>query len=114
GYKEMMVHGAIGYGIPLERFPDTYNGHPLCIVVIAAQKNYLTLHLMGVYGDPKRRKTLEDAYDSSGKRLDMGKGCLRFRSYEDLETNAIGEVLASTPPEKLIEWHEAARARKRR
>lgn len=39
GYKEGMEWGMIGQGIPLSRYPNTYNGHPLCYVGLAAQKN---------------------------------------------------------------------------
>src|SRR5689334_22474897 len=29
GYREAMNWGVINYEVPLERFPDTHNGHPL-------------------------------------------------------------------------------------
>lgn len=112
GYTETMNWGMISYGIPLSRYPDTYNGEPLGYVALAAQKNYYALHLMGPYMDPEQTKHLEGAFKSAGKKMDMGKSCLRFKKLEDLPLDAVGRVIASTPPEKLIAHHEAAHAKR--
>ncbi|MBA3585958.1 MAG: DUF1801 domain-containing protein, partial [Gemmatimonadetes bacterium] len=94
---------------PLERYPDTYNKKPLCYAGLAAQKNTNTLYLMGAYGDPAQEKRLKEAFRKAGKKMDMGKSCLRFRSEDDLPLDAIGETVASTPPNRLIAMHEAGR-----
>src|SRR5688572_17752543 len=113
GYRETMNWGMISYEIPLERYPDTYNKQPLAYAGLAAQKNVNTLYLTGSYGDPKQRKRLEDAFEKSGKKMDMGKSCLHFRKAEDLPLDAIGDIIASTPPEKMIAMYEAARPKKK-
>jgi hypothetical protein len=112
GYRETMNFGMIAYEVPLERFPNTYNKQPLCYAGLAAQKNFNTIYLMGAYADPKQRKRLEDAFRKSGKKMDMGKSCLHFRSADDLPLDAIGEIIASTPPEKMIEAYEMSRKKK--
>lgn len=112
GYKEEMDYGMIVWTLPLETYPDTYNGKPLCCASLASQKNYNSLYLMGVYGDPKKEKELKDAFAKAGKKMDMGKSCLRFRKVEDLPLDAIGKIIASTPPEELIRQAEAAHKRK--
>ena len=109
GYRESMGWGAICWEIPLERYADTYNGKPLGYAGLAAQKSFHTLYLMGAYGDPKQRKRLEEAFRKSGKKMDMGKSCLHFRKADDLPLDAIGEIIASTPPEKMIAMYEASR-----
>jgi hypothetical protein len=109
GYEEGMNFGAITYHIPLKRFPDTYNGQPLCYVALAAQKNFFTLYLMGPYGSPKLRKQLEEAFHKAGKKMDMGKSCLHFRDLNDLPLDAIDEIVASVPAEKWIEVYEMSR-----
>ena len=109
GYKEEMGYGMIVWGIPLDRYPDTYNGKPLCYASLASQKNYNSLYLMGVYGDPKKEKELKDAFAKAGKKMDMGKSCLRFKKVEDLPLEAIAKIVASMPPEELIRRAEAAR-----
>ncbi|MGH7566472.1 MAG: DUF1801 domain-containing protein [Gemmatimonadota bacterium] len=113
GYRETMGWGTICYVLPLERYPDTYNKQPLGYAGLAAQKNFNTLYLMGAYGDPKQRKRLEASFKKSGKKMDMGKSCLHFKTADDLPLDAIGEIIASTPPEKMIAMYEAARPKKR-
>ncbi|HEU4464148.1 MAG TPA: DUF1801 domain-containing protein [Gemmatimonadota bacterium] len=114
GYRESMGFGMISYEIPLERYPETYNKQPLGYAGLAAQKNFNTLYLMGAYGDPKQRKALEDAFKKSGKKMDMGKSCLHFRTADDLPLDAIGKIIASTPPDRMIAMYEAARPKKKR
>jgi hypothetical protein len=114
GYVESMCWGMACWGIPLERYPDTYNGQPLGYIGLAAQKNYYTLYLMTVYADSKEEKALRAAFAAEGKKLDMGKCCVRFRRVEDLQLDALGASIASTTPERFIEIYEAARAGVRR
>lgn len=112
GYVETIGWGMINYVIPLEQYPDTYNGQPLAYVALAAQKNYNALYLMGEYSDEGRTVQLRDAFQAAGKKLDMGKSCLRFRSLDDLALDAIAKAIASTPPKRYIEIHEAGRAKR--
>jgi uncharacterized protein YdhG (YjbR/CyaY superfamily) len=112
GYRESMEFGMISYGIPLERYPDTYNGRPLGYVAIAAQKNHYSLYLMGVYGFPEHERALREAFAKAGKKLDMGKSCVRFKSLDDIPLDAIGDSIASVPPDALIEHYEAAHGKR--
>lgn len=102
GYRESVNSGMICYAVPLSAYPDTYNGRPLCYVALAAQKSHLALYLMPVYMNPKLRHELEAGFRRAGKRLDMGKSCVRFRSSEDLPLEVIGDIVASTPMDKFI------------
>lgn len=95
GYEEAMAFGMIGWGIPLSRYPETYNQQPLSYVALAAQKNNYSLYLMGVYGNAGQETKLRAAAAAQGKKLDMGKSCLRFKRAEDLPMDAIGELIAS-------------------
>ncbi len=110
GYEEGMGSGMICYTIPLERYPDTYNGQPLCYVALAAQKNAYSLYLLGAYSDDKQVEKLEAAFAKAGKKLDMGKSCVRFKKPEALELDAIAKAIASTPPDKFIKLYEKGRA----
>jgi len=113
GFEEMMLWGMITYGIPLERFPDTYNGQPLCIAALASQKNHMSVYLMSIYGDKKTLDWFTRAYRASGKKLDMGKSCVRFRKLEELPIDVIGEAVAKVTPEQLIAVHEKWHGRKK-
>ena len=110
GYVESVGFGMICYGIPLEQYPDTYNGQPLAYVSLAAQMNYNALYVMGPYADPKQDAEFRAAFKAAGKKLDMGKSCVRFKSMDDLALDAVAKVIASTPPKQYIEKYEAARA----
>lgn len=101
----------IVYEVPLELYPDTYNGHPLWYAALASEKNYLTLHLMMVYGSSKLAARLQDGFRAAGKKLNMGKACLRFQSADDLALDVIGEIVAGIPVDRYIEIAKAARSR---
>ncbi|MCA9674394.1 MAG: DUF1801 domain-containing protein, partial [Myxococcales bacterium] len=107
GYEERMQYGMIGYVVPPARKPDTYNGQPLAIVSLASQKRHLALYLMGLYGAPGVEARLRAAYQAAGKRLDLGKCCLRFRSLDDLVLDAVGDVLGAVSVEAFIKRHDA-------
>ncbi|MCL1635647.1 DUF1801 domain-containing protein [Luteimonas sp. SX5] len=109
GYVETMAFGMIGWGIPLSRYPDTYNKQPLGYVALAAQKNGYSLYLMGVYGAGEQEKKLRAAAAAQGKKLDMGKSCIRFKRAEDLPLEAIGELIASMSVADYIAVYEASR-----
>jgi hypothetical protein len=112
GYTETMSFGMIGYGVPLSKYSGTYNGQPLAYAALAAQKNYYALYLMGAYMDPEMQKQLSEGFKQAGKKMDMGKSCLRFKKIEDLPLDAIARAIASMPPEKLIATYEAAHGKK--
>lgn len=114
GYRESMDYGMIGYAIPLDRYPDTYNGQPLCYAGLAAHKEHYSLYLMSAYGGGARTDWLKQAFAMAGKKLDMGKSCVRFRTLDDLPLPAIAEFIASTTPEQFIAAYEAARAAPRK
>ena len=111
GYKEVINWGMISYEIPLKRFPATYNGQPLCFAGLAAQKRHLALYMMAAYGNPKHARALREAFKKAGKKLDMGRSCIRFQSADDLELGAIGRVIAGTPVNACIAFFEKSRTR---
>jgi len=94
GYREGMQYGMIGWYVPLETFPDTYNGQPLGLAALASQKHYMSLYLNNVYGDPELEAWFRSRFDDAGKKLDMGKSCVRFRQLDDLALDVIGEAIA--------------------
>ena len=65
GYEEGIDFGMISYHVPLDRFPDTYNGHPLGLAGLANQKNYMALYLNNVYGDRKTEAWFRERYAAS-------------------------------------------------
>lgn len=111
GYEEAMSFGMIGYVIPLERYPKTYNGQPLMLAALASQKRYMSLYLNAVYADANVEQRFIQAYRATGKRLDMGKSCVRFKQLDDLPLDVVGDAIAATPVNDYIALYEASRAR---
>lgn len=109
GYEEAIGFSGITFQIPLSEFPNTYNKQPLCYVAVAAQKNYCSLYLMSAYGHAPHLKELQQGFKDAGKKLDMGKSCIRFRSADDLELDVIGRLVSSISPEKWIDIYKASR-----
>jgi hypothetical protein len=66
---------------------------------------------MCVYGDLDQRARFEEAYRAAGKRLDMGKSCVRFKRLGDLPLAVVGEAIAATPVDQFIALYERARAK---
>ena len=114
GYEEAINYGMIAYQVPLATLPDTYNGQPLCYAALAAQKNFNTLYLMVPYGDAKVYAWLRDEFKKAGKRFDMGKSCLHFKTMDDLVPDAVGKIVAGMPPERFVKYCEAAWSKSRK
>ena len=111
GYREEMAFGMIGWVVPLERYPDTYNKQPLSYVSLAAQKNHYALYMMGAYQDSAQERLLREGFAAAGRKLDMGKCCVRFKRLDDLPLDVIARAVASTPPDAHIATYEASRPR---
>ena len=104
GYEEVLQYGVLGYVVPLKVFPSGYlnrKNEPLPYICLASQKNYMSIYMMSVYGDAEAEFRKE--YKATGKRLDMGKCCVRFRKLEDLPLDVIGKAVARYPMKKWIE-----------
>ena len=110
GYEETVAWGMITWQVPLASFPDTYNKQPLAYVSLAAQKKHNALYLMGLYPDSDAAEDFRRRWTEDGRRLDMGKSCLRFQDPADLRTDLLAEVVAATPPDRLVELHQRARS----
>ena len=112
GYTEAVAWGMITWSVPLERYPDTYNGQPLGYVALAAQKRHFSLYLMGLYSDSEQDRDFRARWAATGRKLDMGKSCLRFRRLDDLELDLVAEVVAAMPVETFLATYERVRARR--
>lgn len=102
GYEEVMNWGMITYQVPLEIEPDTYNGKPLMYAALASQKHHMALYLTAVYTDADTADAFRDAYRATGKKMDVGKSCVRFKSLDDLPLDLVGETIAATPVDAFV------------
>ncbi len=92
GYTEAMAWGMITWQVPLEVSGPTYNKQPLSYVALAAQKRHCSIYLTTVMGPGA--ESFRSRYLATGKKLDMGKSCVRFQSASDLPLDLIGEEIA--------------------
>ena len=110
GFEERMSWGMIGWEVPLETYLHTYNKQPLVFAALAAQKNYTALYLNCIYASAERSKRLRAGWAAHGKKLDIGKSCLRFRSWDDVAEDALAASIAAVPLDTFIAEYEASRA----
>ena len=107
-YEEGVQYGMIGYFVPHKVFPAGYHcdpKQPLPFAGLASQKNYMAVYLMCIYMDTPHGKWFLDAWKKTGKKLDMGKSCIRFTKVEDLALDVIGEAIRRYPAKAYIEHY---------
>ncbi len=104
-YEECMLYGMIGYAVPHRVWPLGYHcdpSKPLMMAALASQKNCLTVYLMSVYADKAERAWFQKAWAKSGKKLNMGGCCVRFRKAEDAALDVVGEAIRRTPAKAYV------------
>lgn len=109
-YREGVHYGMIGYCVPHSVFPPGYHcdpRQPLPFAGLASQKNHMAVYLMCVYGHEEHAAWFRAAWAKTGKKLDMGKSCVRFKKVEDLALDVIGEAIRRVPAKKYIEHYES-------
>jgi hypothetical protein len=111
GFEEGMLYGMIGYYVPHSVYPAGYHcdpTQPLCFAGLGSQKNHMSLYLMSIYGDAEHARRFRDDWAKTGKKLDMGKACIRFKSLADLPLEVIGRAVARVKVKNYIARCEAA------
>ena len=117
GFEECMSYGMIGYVVPHSIFPDGYHCNPklpLQYANLGAKKNYVSLHLMSVDGNSELLDWFTEAYQASGKKLDMGQACLRFKKIDDLALDVIGELFAKVSLESYVDHYVGTLSRSKK
>ncbi|MHC4092113.1 MAG: DUF1801 domain-containing protein [Planctomycetota bacterium] len=110
GYEEGMLYGAIAYFVPHSVYPPGYHcdpKQPLPFAGLASQKNHMSISLMRIYDDPGHETWFRTAWAKTGKKLDMGKSCVRFKKIDDVPLKVIGEAIKRVPAKKFIEYYES-------
>lgn len=109
-YAEGMQYGMIGYYVPHSVFPPGYHcdpKQPLPFGGLASQKNKMSLYLMCLYGNSEQEKWFKSAWARTGKKLDMGKACIRFSKVEDLALEVIAEAIRRVPAAAYIARYQS-------
>ena len=111
GYEEGMMYGQIAWFVPFTRLAETYNDQPLALAALGSQRNHMAIYLMSVYGDEELRKWFEAAYKKTGKKLDMGKSCVRFKSLDGLALDVVGDAISKVPVDEYVASYERLQAK---
>lgn len=111
GYEEGMQYGAISYFVPHSVYPTGYHcdpKQPLPFAGLASQKNHMAISLMCIYDNAEHETWFREAWARNGKKLDMGKSCVRFKKVDDVPLTVIGQAIKRVPAKKFIEYYESA------
>lgn len=109
-FKEGMQYGMICYAVPHSVYPPGYHcdtKQPLPYAGLASQKNYMSLYIMSSYGNESSENWLREEFAKAGKKLDMGKCCIRFKKLEDLPLDVIGKAIKRVTAAEYIKFYEA-------
>lgn len=112
GVEEGIQYGMIGYFVPHKIYPDGYHcdpKQPLPFASLASQKSSISLYAFMIYGDSESEAWLKAEFKAAGKKLDMGKSCIRFKSLDDVPLNVIGKLFSRMTVKQYIEKYEASR-----
>ena len=111
GYIETMAWGMIVFQVPMEISGPTYNQQPLAAVALASQKNYISFYLSAIYASEELTAEFHDRWERSGKKLDMGKSCVRFRSLDKADLATLAWACSLLDPKQFTKMHRQARGK---
>ena len=110
GFSEVMGYGMLGYVVPHSLYPKGYKSDPklpLPYINIASQKNFISFYHMGVYANKDLLEWFTNEYPKHSKaKLDMGKGCIRFKKIDPIPYALIGELAGKITVREWIDMYE--------
>jgi hypothetical protein len=109
GFVKEMRWGMITYSVPLTISGPTYNQQPLACVGIASQKNYISIYLMAIYASADLTEAFEKRWVAEGKKLNMGKSCVRIKTLDDANLGAIAWAASLHTPKEFTKMYLDAR-----
>lgn len=110
GYEEGIQYNMIGYFVPHSIYPNGYHcdpKQPLPFASIASQKNHMGLYLFCIYSDPRGKDRFVKEWKATGKKLDMGASCVRFKKLEDVPLDVLGAAIKRVPVKDFIAVYES-------
>lgn len=115
GVEERMTYGMIGWVVPHDVYPPGYHAdprQPLPFASLASQARHVSLYLMALYcgpapdGETDDARWFREAWAATGKRLDMGRSCVRFRTLDQVPLDVVGEAIRRLPIDVYVERYE--------
>jgi uncharacterized protein YdhG (YjbR/CyaY superfamily) len=109
GFEEMPSYGMIGYVVPHSIYPSGYHCSPklpLPFINVGSQKNFISMHYMGFADENVQDWFINEYPKHSSTKLDMGKGCIRFRKIDQIPYELIGQLVSKMTVEDWIGVYE--------
>lgn len=117
GFQEGMGYGMMGYSVPHSIYPNGYHckpSDPLPFMGMASQKNTINFYHMGIYANKELYDWFVGEYPKhSTRKLDMGKSCMRFKKFDEIPFDLIGELVTKISVEDWITTYESAFIKKK-
>lgn len=117
GIEEGIQYGMIGYYVPHSRYPNGYHcdpNEPLPFISLASQKSHMAIYMFCLYLQSEWKEQFVAEYlaspehIASGKKLDMGASCVRFKKLEDLPLRVIGQAIKRIKLKDFIAAYESS------
>lgn len=111
GIAEGIQYGMLGFFIPHSVYPDGYHcdaSQPVPFASIASQKNKVSVYLFCLYVEPKRVEKFVKDWKATGKKLDMGKSCVRIKKLEDAPLDVIGDAVKGYTVQQFLDHYTAS------
>jgi Domain of unknown function (DU1801) len=112
-FEEGIQYGMVAWYVPHSVYPAGYHcdaKQPLPFASVASQKNHIGLYLFCVYTNPDVLAWFTSAWKRTGKKLDMGKSCVRVKKLEDIPMDVIAELFRRIKAGDFIAGYEASLA----
>jgi hypothetical protein len=113
GFEEGIQYGMIGYYVPHSVYPAGYHcdpRQPLPFASIASQKSHIGIYLFCIYTEPGEADRFREEWLATGKRLDMGKSCVRVKKIEDVPLDVLGRAIKRATLKRFVASYEAGLA----
>lgn len=111
-FAEGMQYNMPAWFVPHSVYPAGYHcdaKQPLPFASVASQKSHVGIYLFCIYQDDDLREWFVDAWKASGKRLDMGKSCIRVKKLEDVPLDVLGKAIKKMKAKAFIEHYDSVR-----
>ena len=112
GYEEGIAYGMIGWHVPHRLYPAGYHcdpKQPLPFAGLGATKSHLSLYFFGLYCSPAERERFQAEWKKTGKKLDMGAACIRFKRLEDAALDVIAGAVRRLKLKPFLSYYEQVR-----
>lgn len=111
GFEAAISYGGLGYVVPHTVYPAGYHCkpvEPLPFAGLASQKNSINFYHMGIYSDPELLEWFVAEYlKHSKQKLDMGKSCIRFKKFDQIPHELIGELMQKMTVKQWVDLYES-------